>query len=98
VVRQHANASPPPGTIGNPRRRLLLFVDQLEELLTLSEPDEARVVAAALAALAVRVPSVRVLATGRSDFLSRLAMLPGLEDEMARGLYFLRPARRARSP
>jgi serine/threonine protein kinase/formylglycine-generating enzyme required for sulfatase activity len=74
-----------------PGRRLLLFVDQLEELLTLSEPDEARMVAAALAALAVRVPSVRVLATVRSDFLSRLAMLPGLGDEMARGLYFLRP-------
>jgi serine/threonine protein kinase/formylglycine-generating enzyme required for sulfatase activity len=74
-----------------PGRRLLLFVDQLEELLTLSVPDEARIVAAALAALAVRVPSVRVLATVRSDFLSRLAMLPGLGDEMARGLYFLRP-------
>jgi serine/threonine protein kinase/formylglycine-generating enzyme required for sulfatase activity len=73
------------------QRRLLLFVDQLEELLTLSEPDEARVVAAALAALAVRVPSVRVVATVRSDFLSRLAMLPGLGEEMARGLYFLRP-------
>ena len=72
-------------------RRLLLFVDQLEELLTLSEPDEARVVAAALGALAVRVPSVRVLATGRSDFLWRLAMLPGLGEEMTRGLYFLRP-------
>jgi eukaryotic-like serine/threonine-protein kinase len=72
-------------------RRLLLFVDQLEELLTLSEPVEARAVAGALAALAVRAPSVRVLATGRSDFLSRLAMLPGLGDEMARALYFLRP-------
>jgi serine/threonine protein kinase/formylglycine-generating enzyme required for sulfatase activity len=75
---------------GQPRR-LLLFVDQLEELLTLSEPDEARVVAAALASLAVRAPSVRVLTTARSDFLSRLAMLPGIGDEMARGLYFLRP-------
>jgi serine/threonine protein kinase/formylglycine-generating enzyme required for sulfatase activity len=71
--------------------RLLLFVDQLEELLTLAEPDEARAVAAALAALAVHGPSVRVLATVRSDFLSRLAMLPGLCDEIARGLYFLRP-------
>jgi len=80
-------AGPRPGS----PRRLLLFVDQLEELLTLSEPDEARRVAAALAALAVRTPSVRVLATARSDFLSRLAMLPGLGDEMARGLYFLRP-------
>ena len=76
---------------GGPPRRLLLFVDQLEELLTLSEPDEASVVAAALAALAVRVPSVRILGTVRSDFLSRLAALPGLGDEMVRGVYFLRP-------
>ena len=86
AVRQQA-----PATGDRPARRLLLFVDQLEELLTLSEPDEARVVATALAALAVRVPSVRVLATARSDFLWRLAMLPGLGDEMARGLYFLHP-------
>jgi serine/threonine protein kinase/formylglycine-generating enzyme required for sulfatase activity len=71
--------------------RLLVFVDQLEELLTLSAPDEARVAAAAIAALAVRSPSLRVLATARADFLWRLAMLPRLGDEMARGLYFLRP-------
>ncbi|HET7502507.1 MAG TPA: SUMF1/EgtB/PvdO family nonheme iron enzyme [Kofleriaceae bacterium] len=86
VVRQHSAAA-----AGSGERRLLLFVDQLEELLTLSQPDEARVVAAALAALAVWVPSVRVLATARSDFLWRLAMLPGLGDELTRGLYFLRP-------
>ncbi|MEO7730638.1 MAG: bifunctional serine/threonine-protein kinase/formylglycine-generating enzyme family protein [Kofleriaceae bacterium] len=72
-------------------RRLLLFVDQLEELLTLAAPDEARVAATALAALAVRSPSVRVLTTARSDFLSRLAMLPGLGEELAHSLYFLRP-------
>jgi serine/threonine protein kinase/formylglycine-generating enzyme required for sulfatase activity len=72
-------------------RRLLLFVDQLEELLTLAEPDEARTVATALAALAVRSPWVRVLTTARSDFLSRLAMLPGLGEEIAQNLYFLRP-------
>ena len=86
TIRIHVLAA-----VGRPARRLLLFVDQLEELLTLAEPEEARVVAAAFAALAVRVPSVRVLASARSDFLSRLAMLPGLGDEMARGLYFLRP-------
>jgi serine/threonine protein kinase/formylglycine-generating enzyme required for sulfatase activity len=86
VVRQRASE-----TADRPGRRLLLFVDQLEELLTLSVPEEARVVAAALAALAVRVPSVRILATGRSDFLWRLALLPGLGEEMSRGLYFLRP-------
>jgi serine/threonine protein kinase/formylglycine-generating enzyme required for sulfatase activity len=78
-------------TAVRPARRLLLFVDQLEELLTLSEPDEARVVAAALGALAVRGPSVRVLGTVRSDFLSRLTTLPGLGTEVAQGLYFLRP-------
>jgi eukaryotic-like serine/threonine-protein kinase len=86
VIRQQAWKA-----ADRPARRLLLFVDQLEELLTLSEPDEARVVAAALAALAVRGPSVRILATVRSDFLSRLTMLPGLGDEVAQGLYFLRP-------
>jgi len=86
AIRLHTST-----TADQPARRLLLFVDQLEELLTLSTPEEARVVAAALAALAVWVPSVRILATGRSDFLSRLAMLPALGDEMARGLYFLRP-------
>jgi eukaryotic-like serine/threonine-protein kinase len=86
AIRQHASS-----TSGRPMRRLLLFVDQLEELLTLSDPDEARVVAAAVAALAVCVSSVRVLATCRSDFVWRLAMLPGLGDELTRGLYFLRP-------
>jgi hypothetical protein len=92
AIRQNIAAPQGPRSPGRGSpRRLLLFIDQLEELLTLPEPDEARVVAAALAALAVRTPSVRVLATGRSDFLSRLAMLPGLGDEMARGLYFLRP-------
>ncbi len=85
AIRQRQHADP------GESRKLLLFVDQLEELLTLSDPDEARVVASALAALAIRAPSVRVLATGRSDFLSRLAMLPGLGDEMGRALYFLRP-------
>ncbi|HEX2686181.1 MAG TPA: serine/threonine-protein kinase, partial [Kofleriaceae bacterium] len=71
--------------------RLLLFVDQLEELLTLSDPDEARVVATTLSVLTAHTSSVHVLATARSDFLSRLAMLPDLGDEMASGLYFLRP-------
>jgi len=85
AIRKHAGAR------AAAPQRLLVFVDQLEELLTLSPPREARLAAAAIAALAVRSPSLRVLATARSDFLSRLAMLPGLGDEMARGLYFLRP-------
>jgi serine/threonine protein kinase/formylglycine-generating enzyme required for sulfatase activity len=75
----------------DPARRLLLFVDQLEELLTFAVAEEGRAFARAIAAIAVRAPSVRVLTTCRSDFLSRLAMLPELGDELARGLYFLRP-------
>jgi eukaryotic-like serine/threonine-protein kinase len=86
-----ASDATPAGSSRALPRRLLVFVDQLEELLTLSEPDEARVVATTLAVLAVHTSSVHVLATARSDFLSRLAMLPGLGDEMAHGLYFLRP-------
>ncbi len=77
--------------VDGPDRKLLLFVDQLEELLTIAEPEEAKLVAGALAALAVHVPSVRVLATVRSDFLTRLAALPLLGDELGRALYFLRP-------
>jgi serine/threonine protein kinase/formylglycine-generating enzyme required for sulfatase activity len=91
AIRKHIVAGEPPSAGRTPPRRLLLFVDQLEELLTQADPEEARAVAIAIAALAVRSPSVRVLATARSDFLSRLAMLPELGDEMARGLYFLRP-------
>jgi serine/threonine protein kinase/formylglycine-generating enzyme required for sulfatase activity len=89
AIRQHA--VPSTGDSGGSPHRLLLFVDQLEELLTLSAPEEARVVATTLAVLTVHTSSVRVLATARSDFLSRLAMLPGLGDEMSPGLYFLRP-------
>ncbi|HMG23720.1 MAG TPA: SUMF1/EgtB/PvdO family nonheme iron enzyme, partial [Kofleriaceae bacterium] len=91
ALRQRIAAGLPAPSGHAPPRRLLLFVDQLEELLTLAEPDEARAAAAAIAALAVRSPSMRVLATARSDFLSRLARLPELGDEMTRALYFLRP-------
>src|SRR5206468_2880276 len=95
AIRRHVLAERPagePAEASPPRpRRLLLFVDQLAELLTLADPAEAAVIATALAGPALRSTSVRVLATARSDFLSRLAMLPGLGDEMARGLYFLRP-------
>ncbi len=77
--------------VDGPDRKLLLFVDQLEELLTIAEPEDARTIAGVLAALAVHVPSVRVLATVRSDFLTRLAALPPLGDELGRALYFLRP-------
>jgi serine/threonine protein kinase/formylglycine-generating enzyme required for sulfatase activity len=91
AVRRHLAACEPPAAERGFPRRLLLFVDQLEELLTLAEPEQARVVTTALAVLAVHTSSLHVLATARSDFLTRLAMLPDLGDELASGLYFLRP-------
>ncbi|MDC0712549.1 SUMF1/EgtB/PvdO family nonheme iron enzyme [Stigmatella sp. ncwal1] len=69
----------------------LLFVDQLEELLTLSEPEEAALVAELLGRLVETIPGVRLLATVRGDFLTRLATLPSLGDGISGALYLLRP-------
>jgi eukaryotic-like serine/threonine-protein kinase len=70
---------------------LLLFVDQLEELLTISEPAESARVAERIAELVVSASSVRVLASARSDFLGRLAGLPGLGELVGRALFLLGP-------
>ncbi|WP_434388629.1 nSTAND1 domain-containing NTPase [Melittangium boletus] len=73
------------------RQGLLLHVDQLEELVTLSEPGEALLMAEFLAQLASGLPGMRLLATVRSDFLTRLGVLPGLGEALSRALYLLRP-------
>jgi formylglycine-generating enzyme required for sulfatase activity len=75
----------------HPNEARLLFIDQLEELFTLADPEEAMAFADALARLCANVRSVRVLATVRGDFFTRLASLPGLGAEAARALYLLRP-------
>lgn len=76
-------------------RGLLIFIDQLEELITQSDPAEARGFAALLGALAAVGPGVgyglRVLVTARGDFLSRLAGLDGLAAVLGRSLYVLGP-------
>lgn len=72
-------------------RGIVLFIDQLEEIVTIGADDEATVVAEALGYLCSRIHSVRMLMTVRSDFLARVAALPGLGEELARGLYLLRP-------
>ena len=73
------------------RSGLLVLVDQLEELVTLSDPAEASAAAEALVRLASQGPGVRVLATVRGDFLTRLGALPALQDALARGLFLLGP-------
>ena len=70
---------------------LVLFVDQLEELVTMSDTGGAGTAAEALGHLAMGLPGVRVLSTVRSDFLAPVAAQPGLGDELARALYFLKP-------
>ena len=72
------------------RTGLCLFVDQLEELVSTSDPDEAATFTQTLRALADGARGVRVLAALRGDFLARVAALPGL-GELVRGLYLLRP-------
>src|SRR5439155_16108998 len=70
---------------------LLVFIDQLEELTTLSEREEAAAFARMLGQITAGTTGVRVLATVRGDFVTRLAELPALGDEIARALYVLRP-------
>lgn len=89
-------ATDPTGVIAAIRHRsggrgLVVQIDQLEELLTLSDPKEAEVVESWLVVVAAGCPGLRVLATVRSDFLTRLAKVPTLGDVIARSLYLLRP-------
>jgi eukaryotic-like serine/threonine-protein kinase len=79
-----------PAIAGAPRQ-LVVFVDQLEELLTLAEPAEAAAATTALVALLEAVAGLRLIATVRSDFLARLSTLPALGDMVTRALYLLKP-------
>jgi formylglycine-generating enzyme required for sulfatase activity len=72
-------------------RRLIMFVDQLEEVLTLADPPEAAAATTALVALLESVAGLRLIATLRSDFLARLSTLPALGDMVTRALYLLKP-------
>ncbi|WP_224372615.1 bifunctional serine/threonine-protein kinase/formylglycine-generating enzyme family protein [Hyalangium versicolor] len=77
--------------VHNDGRSLLLFVDQLEELITLSDATQAAHFTRVLGELALPAAGVRVLLAVRGDFLTRLCALPGLGEEAERALYILRP-------
>ncbi|MEJ7597237.1 MAG: bifunctional serine/threonine-protein kinase/formylglycine-generating enzyme family protein [Kofleriaceae bacterium] len=70
---------------------ILLVIDQLEELVTLAEPDEATRTAAVLATVADGIPGLKAMLAVRGDFLTRVAVLPDLGPPMSRGLHLLRP-------
>lgn len=76
------------------RGGVLILVDQAEELLTFSEPAEARLFAEALARLPPASPGARVLMAVRGDYFTSLASLPGLGEGLDQGLFVLRPLSR----
>jgi hypothetical protein len=73
------------------RHRVLIVVDQLEELFTLSDDDATRkmFLAALLAAADDPSAPVRVVLSMRADFLDRLAGHKQFLSELSRGLFFL---------
>ncbi len=72
-------------------RRVLVVVDQLEELFTLCDSDDVRrlFLAALLAAADDPSSPVRVVLSMRADFLDRLAGHKQFLEELSRGLFFL---------
>lgn len=69
---------------------ILLFVDQLEELCTLSDRREAELVVEALMRASAG-PHVRVLGTLRGDFITQLASIGEFGAVLAPSLFLLRP-------
>ncbi len=88
-----------PGHLGNvlrgrarrERSKLLLFVDQFEELYTqVADAEERAAFTAALAAVADDATSpLRVVLSIRADFLDRVAEDPQFVAELTQGLFFL---------
>jgi serine/threonine protein kinase len=77
-------------------RRLLLFVDQFEELYTMvADPMERAAFTACLSAVADDATSpLRVVLSIRSDFLDRVAEDQQFVAELTQGLFFLGPPNR----
>ena len=72
-------------------RHLVIFVDQMEELVTVGDPDEVAALDMALARISEGLMGVRLITTVRADFLSRIAALPRLGPELSRLLFFVSP-------
>jgi serine/threonine protein kinase len=74
-------------------QRMLLFVDQFEELYTLvADPRERLTFTACLASVADDATTpLRLVLSIRSDFIDRLAQDPSLVADLAHGMFFLAP-------
>jgi eukaryotic-like serine/threonine-protein kinase len=77
-------------------RRILMFVDQFEELYTqVADPEERAAFTACLSAIADDATSpLRVVVSIRSDFLDRVAEDQQFVGELSQGLFFLGPPSR----
>ena len=71
-----------------PQAELLLFVDQFEELFTLTR-DALRQPFVRLLTTTARAPRVRVVVAMRADFLHRCLEYPGLDRLLSANAYFL---------
>ena len=76
-------------------RGLLVFIDQAEELTTLSEAAESTRFIDLLRSLTASTPLVRILLTVRADCLARLSPLLSTGNELLRGIFLLQPLGRA---
>lgn len=91
LQHRFAAIAPIEAPASRPHPRFILVFDQLEELVTLADGGEAAFAALALSSLLDAAPSLRLIATVRSDFLTRLAALPGLGDAITGALYLCKP-------
>ena len=73
------------------RTRLLVVIDQLEEIWTLAPPGDRDVFFEIVAAVTVSAPTTRVVATLRADFLGRLEDMGELQAQALRAVVVLRP-------
>ena len=73
------------------RARVLLVLDQLEEIWTLAAPGDREAFFEIVAAITLSAPLMRVLATLRADFLGRLEDMGELQPQALRALVVLRP-------
>jgi eukaryotic-like serine/threonine-protein kinase len=74
------------------RCRILLFIDQLEELYTHAHPTERLAYTACLISAADDTSSaVRIVVAMRSDFLDRAGEDPRFLTDLTRGIVFLQP-------
>ncbi len=77
---------------GPPSARLVLVIDQLEELFTLGDPVMAEQFVGQLTAATRRVDArVVVVVTLRADFVEAAARIPGMADMLSRVQYVVPP-------